>query len=125
MCPERIVADDPRQSRPCDIFDDRLLRHQVEPNFALECLQISVFMEVFDIASNVVQLTHQVMMGRPDEQLRPALELPLCLPDSGQDQPVDAAAILVDPVKRLSDRSRPDVYVQRPQLNRRVISPAP
>ena len=40
-------------------------------------------MEVFDIASYVVKRTHQVMMGRPDEQFGPTLELSFCLSDNG------------------------------------------
>ena len=66
-------------------FDNRLLLHQIEPNIAVEYLQISVLMEVFDIASDIVKRAHQLMMRRPDEQFGPALELSLGLSDNRQD----------------------------------------
>ena len=67
------------------------------------------------MASDVVKRTHQVVMGRPDEQFGPAFELLLGLSDSGQDEPIDAAAILMNSVKKLFDRARFDIEVQCPE----------
>ena len=72
-------------------------------------------MEVFDFASDLVKRTHEVVMGRSNEQFGPALELSLSFSLSGQDQALDAAAILVNPIKRFIDRSRLEIYVQSTQ----------
>lgn len=50
MLPERISAGDPRQRRARDVLNNGFFLHQIEPNLAGECLQMSVLMEVFDVA---------------------------------------------------------------------------
>jgi hypothetical protein len=78
-----------RSSR--DVLNNRLLLQQVKPHFAIELAQVTVLVEMFDRASYVVNLTHQVVVARPDKQLGPALELAFGLTNLWQNQTVDTA----------------------------------
>jgi hypothetical protein len=53
------------------------------------------------------------MMPRPDEKFGATLELPLRLSRLRQDQAVDAAAILVQPVENVESRARLVVNLKR------------
>jgi len=77
------------------------LRHELYGNTVVAELRDGLDFEVkvFDVATNIVERAHQVMMSWPDEQLGTAFELLFRLADIGQDQPVDAAAILVNPIQ--------------------------
>ena len=65
------------------------------------------------MTANVVKRPHQIVMTWADEQFSPAFELLLSLADGGQDQAIDAAAVLMNPVNKLPDRARLDIDVQR------------
>ena len=74
-----------------------------------------VLVQMLDGAANIVKLAHKVVVACPDEQLGPALELLLGPARGGQDQPVDATAILVNPVNNVRNRARLGIDVQGPE----------
>jgi hypothetical protein len=60
---------------------------------------------MLDSAAHIIELAHERMMTGSDKQLGFAPELALRLAGVRQDQPVDAAAVLVYPVENIRDRA--------------------
>ena len=63
MRPKRAIADYPCQRSSCDVFDNSFLPKQVETCIAVEAIQISILVQVFDRASHVVNFAHQLVMS--------------------------------------------------------------
>ena len=106
MRPKAAIADDACECRPCDVFSDRILLQKIKARLAVKAFQVSIFMEMFDGAAHIVDFAHHVVMAGSDEQFGPALELLLGLPRIGQDKAINAAGVLVKPVKDVLNRSR-------------------
>src|SRR6202022_1913590 len=100
---------------PRDMLGNRFLSREFKACRAVKVFQIPVLVQMLDRAAHIVKLAHQVVMAGADEQLGPALELLLCLARGGQDQAIDATAILVNPVNNLRNRARLRVDVQGPE----------
>src|SRR6266436_4238065 len=56
MRPQSVIADDARQRRPGNMLDDCLLFCEDKANSTVKGLKIAVLVQVFDGASDVVQL---------------------------------------------------------------------
>src|SRR5260370_39464981 len=115
MRPKTAVADDPCQRRSRDMLDDGFLLYEVEPCLTNEALQVPVVVQMFDGAAHVINFAHKIVMARTNEQFGPALELLPCLPDTGQNQAVDATGILMQPVEDVSDRAGVPVNTKGPE----------
>jgi hypothetical protein len=88
------------------MLDNRFILYEIETRRTIKAFQISVLVEMLYCASDIIELAHHVVMMRTDEKLGSALELPLGLPSGGQDEAIDAAAVLVKPIKNISNRAR-------------------
>ena len=66
-------------------------------------------------ASDIINLTHHVVMTKANEKLGSAPELLLGLPSIGQDQAIDAAAVLVKPLDNLAICACLGINMQSPK----------
>jgi hypothetical protein len=66
-------------------------------------------------ASDIINLTHHVVMTKANEKLGSAPELLLGLSGIGQNQAIDAATVLVKPIDNLAIRACLRINMQSPE----------
>ena len=111
--PQIFVAHDLRNRASRNVFGNSFLCYEIKAGFAIEAFQVPVFVEMLHGASNIVNCAHRLVMTRADEQFGSALELLLSLPGIGQNQAINAAGVLMQPLKNIGDRARLRIEVQR------------
>ena len=115
MRPQLAVEQDAHERAAYDIFHHLQFLNHSEPHVAFENLQMFVLVQMFDVAAHVIGIAHQRVMARADEQLRPALESLSGFSLLRHDQPIDAAAVLMQPVHDVTDRTRFEVQAENPE----------
>ena len=116
--PKIAVAHDPGEGCSFDMFGNGLLpKRKSKARVAIEAFrsQNRFLVEVFDSASNVVNLARYVMVMGTNEQFGSALELLLGFSRDRQDHSIDAPAVLVKPFENVSIRTRLGINVQGPK----------
>ena len=103
--PQRYKHD-PHQRAARDVFHHLQLFYEFEPRYAVKSFQVLVLVQMFHVTAHVISVSHHAVMARADEEFGSALELPLCVAAIWQDQAIDAAAVLMEPVHIVPDRAR-------------------
>jgi hypothetical protein len=115
MRPQLAVEQDAYERAAHNIFHHLQFLNQIEPCVAVKHLKVLVLVQMFHVAAHVIGIAHQRVMAWADEQLRPALELLSGFPLFRHDQPIDAAAVLMQPVHVVADHTCFEIQVENPE----------
>jgi hypothetical protein len=114
MRPDTFVADNPLKGGSSYIFNDRLLTHQFKALCAVEWLQEPVLMQMLDRAAVGVNLAHHIVMTKADKQRGPSLEIRRAPARPREDQSIDAARVLMQPMQQVAFRPRRNIEMKHP-----------
>src|SRR5580700_5409654 len=106
MPPQRLIVYDPANRRSRDMLNHSLFLEKIEANITIELTQVLVLVKMLNGTPNIVNLTHDIVMFRPDKQFCSSLELLFCLAWLRQDQPINATCILMKSFENVRYRSR-------------------